>query len=54
MTAPGEYLTFRQAVRTNLAEAKKVVAGNGSVEDKAEAQIEADVYEALQYALSKK
>ncbi|KAK0195352.1 epsilon subunit of F1F0-ATP synthase N-terminal domain-containing protein [Armillaria mellea] len=43
-----------EAVRTNLAEAKKVVAGNGSVEDKAEAQIEADVYEALQYALSKK
>ena len=40
-----------QAVRANLAEAQKVLSGSGSEEDKAEARIEADVYEALQYAL---
>ena len=42
-----------QAVRANLQEALKVVAGNGSEADKAEARIEADVYEALQHALAK-
>ncbi|KZP05945.1 epsilon subunit of F1F0-ATP synthase N-terminal domain-containing protein [Athelia psychrophila] len=42
------------AVRTNLAEALKVAAGNGSEEDKLEARIEADVYESLQYALGSK
>jgi F-type H+-transporting ATPase subunit delta len=40
-----------QAVRANLQEAQKVLGGNGSEEDKAEARVEADVYEALQHAL---
>ncbi|KAJ3475800.1 hypothetical protein NLI96_g5829 [Meripilus lineatus] len=40
-----------EAVRSNLQEALKVAAGNGSEEDKLEARIEADVYEALQHAL---
>jgi len=43
-----------QAVRANLQEAQKVLGGNGSEEDKAEARIEADVYEALQHALGTK
>jgi F-type H+-transporting ATPase subunit delta len=43
-----------QAVRANLQEALKVAAGNGSEEDKMEARIEADVYEALQHALGSK
>jgi len=43
-----------EAVRANLQEAQKVLGGNGSEEDKAEARIEADVYEALQHALSTK
>ncbi|KAH9978670.1 epsilon subunit of F1F0-ATP synthase N-terminal domain-containing protein [Lactifluus volemus] len=43
-----------EAVRANLQEAQKVLSGNGSEEDKAEARIEADVYEALQHALSTK
>ncbi|KAF9227347.1 epsilon subunit of F1F0-ATP synthase N-terminal domain-containing protein [Gyrodon lividus] len=43
-----------EAVRTNLSEALKVAAGNGSEEDKIEARIEADVYEALQHALGSK
>ena len=42
-----------QAVRANLQEALKVAAGNGSEEDKVEARIEADVFEALQHALAK-
>lgn len=41
-----------QAVRANLQEAQRVASGNGSEEDKLEAQIEADVYEALQHALA--
>ena len=41
-----------QAVRANLQEAQRVAAGNGSEEDKLEARIEADVYEALQHALA--
>ncbi|KIJ49565.1 hypothetical protein M422DRAFT_204984 [Sphaerobolus stellatus SS14] len=41
-----------EAVRANLAEAQKVLAGNGSEGDKAEASIEADVYEAIQNALA--
>lgn len=41
-----------QAVRSNLQEALRVASGNGSEEDKLEARIEADVYEALQHALS--
>ncbi|THH02060.1 hypothetical protein EW026_g703 [Hermanssonia centrifuga] len=41
-----------EAVRSNLQEALKVASGNGSEEDKLEARIEADVYEALQHALS--
>ena len=40
-----------QAVRANLAEAQKVANGNGTEEDKLEARVEADVYEALQHAL---
>jgi F-type H+-transporting ATPase subunit delta len=43
-----------QAVRANLQEVLKVLSGNGSEEDKAEARIEADVYEALQHALGTK
>jgi len=43
-----------EAVRANLAESQKVIAGNGSEKDKAEARIEADVYEALQYAVANK
>jgi len=43
-----------QAVRTNLQEVQKVLSGNGSEEDKAEARIEADVYESLQHAMSTK
>ncbi|KAG8213941.1 F1 complex, delta/epsilon subunit of ATPase [Butyriboletus roseoflavus] len=43
-----------EAVRTNLQEALRVAAGNGSEEDRLEARIEADVYEALQHVLSSK
>ncbi|EIM82788.1 epsilon subunit of F1F0-ATP synthase N-terminal domain-containing protein [Stereum hirsutum FP-91666 SS1] len=43
-----------EAIRANLAEAQKVLSGNGSEEDKAEARIEADVYEALQHAIGAK
>jgi len=43
-----------EAVRMNLQDAQRVLAGNGSEEEKAEARIEADVYEALQHALSTK
>ncbi|KAI0066067.1 epsilon subunit of F1F0-ATP synthase N-terminal domain-containing protein [Artomyces pyxidatus] len=43
-----------EAIRANLAEANKVLGGNGSEEDKAEARIEADVYEALQAAIGSK
>lgn len=50
----GPMLIPFQAVRANLQEAQKVLGGNGSEEDKAEARIEADVYEALQHALSTK
>ncbi|KAH9942479.1 epsilon subunit of F1F0-ATP synthase N-terminal domain-containing protein [Epithele typhae] len=42
-----------EAVRANLAEAQRVVAGNGSEADKAEASVEVEVYEALQHALVK-
>jgi len=41
-----------EAVRSNLQEALRVASGNGSEEDKLEARVEADVYEALQHALS--
>jgi len=43
-----------EAIRSNLSEAQKVAAGNGSEEDKMEARIEIDVYEALQYAVGSK
>lgn len=43
-----------KAVRSNLQEALRVASGNGSEEGKLEARIEADVYEALQHALSSK
>lgn len=43
-----------QNVRANLSEAQKIAAGNGSEEDKAEARIEIDVYEAIQHAISSK
>ncbi|KAF8578010.1 epsilon subunit of F1F0-ATP synthase N-terminal domain-containing protein [Ramaria rubella] len=43
-----------EAIRANLAEAQKVAAGSGSEEDKVEARIEADVYEALQHAVASK
>ncbi|KAF8160744.1 ATP-synthase delta-subunit [Crassisporium funariophilum] len=42
-----------EAVRSNLQEALKVAAGNGSEADKMEARIEADVYESIQHALAK-
>ncbi|KAL9711580.1 delta subunit of the central stalk of mitochondrial F1F0 ATP synthase, atp16 [Leucoagaricus gongylophorus] len=42
-----------EAVRAGLAETSKVTSGTGSEADKAEARIEAEVYEALQHALSK-
>ena len=48
------YMISLQAVRANLQEAQKVLGGNGSEEDKAEARIEADVYESLQHALGTK
>ncbi|KAG8863496.1 delta subunit of the central stalk of mitochondrial F1F0 ATP synthase, atp16 [Tulasnella sp. 330] len=43
-----------EAVRAGLADAQKVLSGSGSEADKAEARIEADVYESLQYALGSK
>ena len=43
----------KKAIRANLTEAQKVAAGNGSEADKAEAEVEVSVYEALQHALSK-
>jgi F-type H+-transporting ATPase subunit delta len=43
-----------QAIRANLQEALKVATGSGSEEDKLEARIEADVYEALQHAVGTK
>ncbi|KAG8915833.1 delta subunit of the central stalk of mitochondrial F1F0 ATP synthase, atp16 [Tulasnella sp. 419] len=43
-----------EVVRANLADAQKVLSGNGSEAEKAEARVEADVYEALQHALSHK
>ncbi|OCB90684.1 epsilon subunit of F1F0-ATP synthase N-terminal domain-containing protein [Sanghuangporus baumii] len=42
-----------KAVRANLAEAQRIAGGNASEEDKAEAQIEINLYESLQHALSK-
>ncbi|KAJ6623568.1 ATP-synthase delta-subunit [Mycena sp. CBHHK59/15] len=42
-----------EAIRTNLTEALRVASGNGSEEDRLEARIEADVYEALQHAVTK-
>ncbi|KAG8709670.1 delta subunit of the central stalk of mitochondrial F1F0 ATP synthase, atp16 [Ceratobasidium sp. 395] len=42
-----------EAVRANLAEALRVVGGSASEKEKAEARIEADVYEAIQQALTK-
>jgi F-type H+-transporting ATPase subunit delta len=41
-----------QAVRANLQEAQRVASSNASEEDKLEAQIEVEVYESLQHALS--
>jgi F-type H+-transporting ATPase subunit delta len=41
-------------VRANLHEAQRVAAGSGSEEDKMEARIELDVYEAIQHALASK
>ena len=46
------YLRMIQAVRANLQEAQRVANGNGSEEDKLEASIEAEVYEAIQHALA--
>lgn len=43
---------FVQAVRANLQEAQRVANGNGSEEDKLEAAVEVEVYEALQHALA--
>jgi F-type H+-transporting ATPase subunit delta len=44
---------FFKAVRANLADAMRVIGGSASDVEKAEARIEADVYEAIQQALSK-
>jgi len=43
-----------QAIRTNLAEVQKIIAGNGTEEQKAEARVEAEVYESLQHAIATK
>ncbi|KAG8902500.1 delta subunit of the central stalk of mitochondrial F1F0 ATP synthase, atp16 [Tulasnella sp. 403] len=43
-----------EAVRANLADAQRTLASNGTEAEKAEARIEADVYESLQYALGSK
>ncbi|KAA1473950.1 epsilon subunit of F1F0-ATP synthase N-terminal domain-containing protein [Dentipellis sp. KUC8613] len=51
--APLEHFS-PEAVRANLQEAQRVLSGSGSEEVKAEARIEADVYEALQSALGSK
>ncbi|BGP49221.1 delta subunit of the central stalk of mitochondrial F1F0 ATP synthase, atp16 [Rhodotorula kratochvilovae] len=40
-----------EAIRTSLAEAQRVANGSGTDEEKAEALIEVQVYEALQNAL---
>ncbi|KAL5528479.1 ATP16 [Sanghuangporus sanghuang] len=50
--APLEHFSL-EAVRANLAEAQRIAGGNASEEDKAEAQIEINLYESLQHALSK-
>ncbi|KAI8099847.1 F1 complex, delta/epsilon subunit of ATPase [Halteromyces radiatus] len=42
-----------ERVQSSLAEAQRVAAGNGSEVEKAAAKVEVEVYEALQYALSK-
>jgi len=44
-------LAHPQAIRSGLAEAQRVAGGSGTEEEKAEAQIEVQVYEALQNAL---
>ncbi|KAF9793415.1 epsilon subunit of F1F0-ATP synthase N-terminal domain-containing protein [Thelephora terrestris] len=43
-----------EAIRTNLAEAQRITAGNGTEEQKAEARIELEFYEALQHAVATK
>jgi F-type H+-transporting ATPase subunit delta len=40
-----------EAIRSHLAEAQRVASGNGTEEEKAEAAIEVQVYEALQAAI---
>ncbi|BGP56266.1 hypothetical protein JCM8202_001414 [Rhodotorula sphaerocarpa] len=40
-----------EAIRSGLAEAQRVAGGSGTEEEKAEAQIEVQVYEALQSAM---
>jgi F-type H+-transporting ATPase subunit delta len=42
-----------EAIRTNLAEAQRIASTASTEEEKAVAKIEAEVYEALQSALSK-
>ncbi|GBB86902.1 hypothetical protein RclHR1_13350005 [Rhizophagus clarus] len=42
-----------EAIRTNLAEAQRIASTASTEEEKAEARIEVEVYEALQSALSK-
>ncbi|CCU99815.1 unnamed protein product [Malassezia sympodialis ATCC 42132] len=41
-----------EAVRQGLADAQRVASGNGSAEEKAAAEIEVEVFTALQHALS--
>ncbi|CEQ41320.1 SPOSA6832_03037, partial [Sporobolomyces salmonicolor] len=48
---PNNTLTINAAIRSGLAEAQRVAAGSGTEEEKAEAQIEVQVFEALQAAL---
>ncbi|KAH9054067.1 epsilon subunit of F1F0-ATP synthase N-terminal domain-containing protein [Lactarius deliciosus] len=43
-----------EAIRASLREAQEVLSDNGPEEDKAEARIEADVYESLQHTLGTK
>ena len=47
-------MLYFKVVHKNLQEALRIATGSEDLSLKLEAQIEADVYEALQYALSSK
>lgn len=44
-------LTHVQAVRQGLADAERIASGNGSPEEKAEAEVAVEVFTAIQAAL---